>query len=596
MRNSAMRQSRQLSYSPLRYRIVMGCFAIGLLILAARLGQIQVAQHAHYTARADSQYGITRELFATRGTINSSDGFELAGTQPAYLIYADPKRVDDPHKTARTIVDILNQPSQTPQVEGAAPAPQDTQVEYQYQQILDKLLLVKRDWIAIASKIDQSKVDQLKQQNLAGIDFESQQRRYYPEGSLASQILGFVAQNDQGQDQGYYGIEGYFDRDLRGVNGKTVYDRDPSGNPIPVGDYSSQPAQDGKNITLTINRSLQYITEQRLKEGVEKYGAEAGSVIIMEPSTGRIITMANYPTFDPRQVGSVTDTKYFKNATITDAYEPGSVVKSFTIATGLEAGVLNPNTVYKSAPYKVGDHTITTVNNKYYGDQATATKMLEMSDNTGAAQFGLKIGRQAFLESIDKIGLGRVTGVTLQGEVGGYIPLEKDWLPVTLATASFGQGISVTPLQLIQMMSTIANDGIQMKPTILESVDYKGQSTQVEPEQVGRIFSQETAAQTKAMLEGVVKNGEFKRLALQNYGIAGKTSTSQIPIAGGYDKNHTITTFVGFAPANDPKFIMLVKLDKPRVNNSAETVVPVWMNMAKDLFQHYGIGPSPESN
>lgn len=569
-----------------RLYILYGLFGIGSLLLIGKLAHIQIVQHQVLASKASDQYGMTRTLYATRGTIKSSDGFDLAATQPAYQIYAEPQHIGDPYKTARTLTDILNQADIQPQSDSTTTASTN---QFNYQTILQQLQQANRLWVAIADKVEQDKVDQIKQANLSGIGFTAQQKRYYPEGNLAAQVLGFVGLDDLGQDIGRYGIEQYFDRELRGQNGSVTYERDPFGNPISVGDFTSQPAQDGKDITLTINRGLQYLLENKLKEGVESRGAESGSMILMEPSTGRILAMANYPSYDPAQFNQVSDYKVFQNATISDVYEPGSVIKTLTVATGIDDKVMTPLSTYLSAPFKVGDHTITTANNKYHGPDTTATRMLEMSDNTGAAQFAMKIGKERFIESMTKVGFGKPTGITLHGEVSGYIPPVKDWLPITLATASFGQGISTTPLQLIQMMSAVANGGVQMKPTIIQSVESQGKSTQVSPQKIGQIFSQQTASQVRQMLEGVVKNGEFRRLALQGYGIAGKTSTSQIPIEGGYDANHTITTFVGFAPASNPKFIMLVKLDKPRINNSAETVVPVWMNMAKDLFTYYGI-------
>ncbi len=575
-----------------RYAVILGVFAAIGLALLVRLAYIQVVMHPQFLAKAEQQYGISREIPAIRGTIKSADGFELASTQPAYLIYAEPQRIENSQQTATDLADILNADSS--QTDAASttpnsPTPIPTPAKYTVATIKQQLEQKDRKWVAIARKIDPVKIEQIKAKQLKGIDFQSEQKRYYPEGSLASQILGFVSQNDQGQDQGYYGIEGYFDHDLRGRDGKTVYDRDPQGNPIPVGNYASTPAVNGKTITLTINRGLQYLLEAKLKSGVEKNSAEAGSFILMEPQTGKILAMANYPTFDPSNIAAVDDAKLFKNSIISDTYEPGSVIKSFTVATGIDSNIFNPNSTYLSAPYKVGDHTITTANKKYSGPNSTVTHMLETSDNTGAAQFALKIGRDKFLEAIHRVGFDRVTGITLQGETQGYIPPAKDWLPVTLATASFGQGISVTPIQLLQMMATIANQGKQMKPTIIESVQQGDQITTVQPEQISQVYSTQTTKTVVEMLKQVVKNGEFRRLALQGYDIAGKTSTSQIAVEGGYDQDNTITTFVGFAPAVNPRFIMLAKLDKPRIDNSAETVVPMWMDMAKDIFQHYGI-------
>ncbi len=595
-----LKRSNSSSYANWRYNLLFAVIAVACVTLVAKLFQVQVMQHEIFLARAEEQYGDAIIVPAKRGTIKSSDGFDLATTQPAYLITANPKLIANPDQAAAGIVEALHSDevedaklsNQTnfDNLEDKPQAPKTKQEELA--ELTEVLSDTSRSWVLIGRKIEKDIADKIKALNIPGIDFRTDQKRFYPEGTLASHVLGFVGKDREGDDHGYYGIEGYFNRDLSGKDGRIVLERDAVGNPIPVGKYVSQPVENGATITLTINRSLQYLLEQKLKTGVEHNHAESGSVIVMEPSTGRILVMANYPTYNPGNWldPEVQEHQWFKNRAISDAYEPGSVMKSFTAALGIDLGIFSPDSHYVSEPFKVVDHTITTANGHYYGD-STLTDMLVHSDNTGAAQFAMKIGQEKFIKALHDIGLDRPTGITLEGEGQSIIPYPNDWLPITLATAAFGQGIAVTPMQLLQVESTIANDGIQMKPTILASVEQNGKRKVVEPEKVGQIFSQETSDKMVNILTEVVKRGEFHRLALQGYGIAGKTSTSQIPIPGGYDPDHTITTFVGFAPAEDPKFIMLVKLDKPSINNSAETVVPVWMDMVKDLFSFYGIGP-----
>jgi cell division protein FtsI/penicillin-binding protein 2 len=599
MTRSAKRSS---GFEMWRYRMLVGAFALCVVALVWRLYEVQVLQHEQFTAQAEQQYGSERLIPASRGTIKSSDGFDLATTQPAYLISANPAVIAEPAKVAKQLVEAMRPDESANQLLSEKTAfdnlkerPKPAKSKGQEIADLTELLSNKnRSWVLIGRKIEHATAERIRQLKIAGISFELDERRFYPEGTLASHVLGFVGKNEAGKDHGYYGIEGYFNRDLEGRDGKISLEKDAGGNPIPIGRYTSEPVEHGSTITLTINRSLQYLLEQKLKEGVERNRAESGSVIVMEPDTGRILVMANYPTYDPGNWldPSVQKDQLFKNRAISDAYEPGSIMKAFTATVGMDLNLFSPDTTYKSAPYKVGDHTITTANNKYYGT-ATLTEMLMHSDNTGAAQFAVKIGRDKFYKALHQIGLDRPTGITLEGEGQSIIPYQNDWLPVTLATAAFGQGISITPLQLLEMMQTIANDGVQMKPTILSSVGKNGVITTVKPEESGRIFSQSTTDKAVMMLEETVKKGEFRRLALQGYELAGKTSTSQIPIAGGYDPDSTITTFVGFAPAKAPKFIMLAKLDKPSINNSAETVVPMWMKMAEDLFHYYGIAPAP---
>ncbi len=583
---------RQFTPSTTRFAVMIAIFCLLGAVLAGRLFQVQIMMHEHFLVKAETQYGLVRTVPADRGAIKTSDGYDLAGTQPAYMVYVSPRLIKDPSETATKIIDALELPKEENSAQATGSAVVDDKGK-RIKQLTNILSNEQRDYAQIARKIDISQKQKLEALDIPGLGFQAEEKRYYPEGTLASQVLGFVGSDSKGNDKGYYGIEGYFDRELRGKDGTIALQKDAAGNPIPVGTYHQQPVEPGATITLTINRSLQYMVEQKLKAGVEEKGAESGSAILMEPDTGRILAMANYPTYNPSdwQDAEVYKKQLFRNSAIQDNYEPGSVMKSFTTATGLELGIITPQSTFDSHPYKVGDHTITTADHKYWGE-STVTAMLEHSDNTVAAQIGMKIGRDNFLTWLHKIGLDRPTGITLEGEASGQTPLRQDWLPITVATASFGQGVSVTPLQLLEMMATIANDGVQMKPTIIQSIDHNGRTTTVKPESVGRVYSQKTTDQMTAMLKEVVEKGEFHRLALQGYRLAGKTSTSQIPIqTGGYDPNNVITTFVGYAPAEQPKFIMLVKLNKPKVLNSAVTVVPVWMNMATELFRYYGIAP-----
>jgi cell division protein FtsI/penicillin-binding protein 2 len=593
--------TRKPAISQWRYVGMSLVFVVFGGIIISKLFIIQVIDHQQYEVKAQNQYGSSKTVPATRGTIRSSDGYDLASNQPAYWISADPQLISNPADTAKKVIQALAVTSPTPTpadgtiIHQASSSANESVAQKQIQDLTDKLSNKKSQYVSIARKVESDRTQKVRDLHLKGLSFDLDEKRYYPEGTLASQVLGFVGSGTKGEDYGYYGIEGFFNGELKGKDGSVELQADPNGNPIPVGTYLSQPVEEGANITLTINRGLQYMIEDKLKKGVEDNKAIAGSAILMEPATGRILAMANYPTYTPSnwQDSTVQDKQLFKNDAIQDTYEPGSVMKSFTVATGLQLGIMTPTTTYNSAPYKVGDDTINTADHKYYGT-ATVTEMLEHSDNTGAAQFGLLIGRDNFLTWLHKIGLDRPTGITLQGEANSQILPAADWLPITLATSAFGQGFSVTPLQLLEMMSTIANGGVQMKPTIVLSKEQAGKTVQVKPEQVGRVYSEATTQQMDSMLQDVVEKGEFHRLALQGYHIAGKTSTAQIPLAsGGYDPSNVITTFVGYAPATNPKFIMLVKLDKPAILNSALTVVPVWMNMATELFRYYGIAPEP---
>lgn len=564
--------------------------------------KIQVLAHAEYSSIATKQHWVGREIPAERGKILMSDGFTLAIDINTYLLYSIPPKVNDSKATAEKLIDVIG-------FETKAETEEDRKQDKEKatRQLEDKLNQKKLQWIALARKLDAMEKAKIESLSLEGIGFEKEFTRFYPEGKTASHVLGFVGSDEQGNKVGYYGIEGYFDGILKGLSGVLSEEQDPVGRPIPVGDYIPLLAENGQDVVLTLNHELQYLIEKKLKEGVERYDAKSGSVIILDPASGEILAMANYPDYSPQDwekwanddfaEGEIKD-KYrigkdvFQNSAIAKVYEPGSVFKPFTMSAGIETGKITPETTFESKPIEIQGYVIRTWNDKYFGEESMS-EVLQHSDNTGAAWLALQLGVDTVYDYFKKYHLGEKIDIKLEDEEEGLVKPKDEWMPIDLATAAFGQGISVTPLQLISAYQVIANNGIYNRPQIVKEIRGEDKTTTYKSPPPERIISEETAKTLVDMLTSVVEKGEFKFAVLPGYKIAGKTGTAQIPRNGTYDPNKTDCTFVGFAPASEPKFLMLVKLEEPTASTySAETAVPLWMNIVKELFVYYGVPPN----
>ncbi|MBI2622687.1 MAG: penicillin-binding protein 2 [Candidatus Levybacteria bacterium] len=442
----------------------------------------------------------------------------------------------------------------------------------------------------IKSKVDQATKDRLDALNLRGVGFQQESTRFYPEASMAAHLIGFVG----GDNKGYFGVEGYYDRQLKGKVGIAVQTKDVFGRPILTRANEKSKEVNGRNLILNIDRAIQFILENRLKEGIERYEAFGGMAALMDPRTGSILAMASFPSFDP---GSFQDypRDYYKNPFVSNMFEPGSTFKPLIMASALDSKTVKPDTKCPicAGPITIGDYQIRTWNNKYNKD----TNMIEViknSDNTGMVFVGKSLGLSKMLSYLKKFGIGELTGIDLQGEVPPNLKSEELWYPIDLATASFGQGISVTPIELLAAFSSIANNGMRMEPHVVGKIETtEGETIAIKPKVLDKPISQQTAKVMTEMLVYAVEKGEAKWAKPKGYRIAGKTGTAQIPVAGHYDPNKTITSFIGFAPANDPKFSMLVVVDRPTTSiYGSETAAPIFFEIAKDLLTYYNIPPT----
>ncbi|KKS05468.1 MAG: Peptidoglycan glycosyltransferase [candidate division WWE3 bacterium GW2011_GWE1_41_27] len=580
----------------------MGFFFLGFLAVVLRLFQIQVLGHEKFEKMGQDQYWTFQEIYAGRGNISSADGYLLAGTVDNYLMYGEPKVVDNKTQTAHTLAEYLASIEPEPPVnaEGKAAALKPG-FDYFYKSIFDSLNL-DLFWVPLKRNLSHEQMLEIQKFGIVGIGFEKEPKRYYPEGMLASHVLGFVASDEKGEKTGYYGIEGALNEDLQGKSGRILEEKDATGNPILAGGYRKSNPLPGRDIVLTIDRSVQYMVERMIKEGVEKYDAVSGNVIVMDPYTGKVIAMANYPTYDPSDF-SVDDSEMVqdgeqerkkaerRNLSIQQTYEPGSVMKPMTVSAAVDLGLVTSTTTFDDAgPVYYSDYKVDNWDLKHHG-VITVQRLLELSNNIGAAWVGHKVGTENLRSYLANFGYGKKTGIELQGEDTGILLPVSDWSDIALANISFGQGISATPLQVLNAFNVIANGGSLYQPLIISELDDGKKVLEMQPKKIRKVISQETAQEMVAMLENAAVSGEAKFYVLKDYKIAGKTGTAQIPEKGGYSADKTNATFVGFL-SGARRISMIVKLEEPKTSVYASmTSVPLWMDIMSELVKSYGIAP-----
>ncbi len=459
--------------------------------------------------------------------------------------------------------------------------------------ILNKLNKEDDPYEPLKHKVDREVSEEIDNLNIQGVNSSLETWRHYPNNTLACHLTGFVGMVGETK-VGQYGLEGYYQDLLKGKQGFFKGQRDTAGYRIPSLNQKLEPAEDGAVLVLTIDQNIQFKAEKELKEVIERWDAESGTVIIMEPQTGAIRAMASWPVFDPNEYSQVESMGVFLNPSIQKVYEPGSVFKPITMAAGLDSGHISPETVYQDkGQLSLGGGIIKNVDGKVYNQQ-TMTQVLEKSLNTGAVFVQQKIGEETFKDYVQRFNFNLPTGIDLAGEIGGNISNLYTGREMNLANISFGQGITVTPLGLITALAAIANRGELMHPFIVEKIVYpNGREEVTSPSSVKEVISQKTAENLVKMMVSVVDNGFGKPAKIDGYSIAGKTGTAQVPDfeVGGYS-DETIHTFVGFAPAFDPEFIILIKLDKPHgIRFASDSVSPVFKELAKYLFNYLEIPP-----
>ncbi|MFL7793044.1 MAG: peptidoglycan D,D-transpeptidase FtsI family protein [Anaerolineae bacterium] len=556
-----------------RLRLVSMLLIALLLVIVAQLVQVQVISHGFYLDWAREQYKRPVVVVEPpRGVIRDRNGHLLAGNSVMYSIEADPRYVDDPQATATELSVLLHMPS--------------TEIER---------LLSKKDakWVLINGKVSKDLGEEIAAKRLQGITVRSLWIREYPEGRLASHVLGFC--NAVGECS--YGVEGFYDSLLRPEDAEGEEQSDPlSDEVLWIGPPVVFP-DPGMELVLTLDRTVQMLAEEELERSVEEYQAEGGTIIVMDPRTFEILALASIPNYAPGSFFDFADQTPlpFEDPATSLQYEPGSIFKVLTVAAALDSGTVTPETTYyDTGETEVGGQVIKNASREAYGEQAVSDVLIK-SLNVGTAWLSTQMGPDTFYHYVRAFGIGQPTGIDLAGEVSGQLWLPGDfdnWHDANLGTNSFGQGLAVTPIQMVTAVATVANDGIRLRPHIVgRCIAADGTAIVSQPVVEAQPISASTAQQLSEMMVRVVEEGA-PGAKVEGYRVAGKTGTAQIPIPGGYDKQRTIASFVGFGPVPDPQFVILIKLDRPKTSTWAvDTAAPAFSRLASRLFVVLDIPP-----
>lgn len=557
-------------------------FGIAGLVLIGRFFQLQVLEGKTWQLLAWDQHEVSASLVPRRGTIYVRDLYDghlypVAKDRDAWEVYAVPRdmKAEERESIATDLSSLLGLPKED---------------------LIKRFSATSSAYASLSKDVAFEKIEEIRAKGWRSIGITKGPARFYPETGLGGQVWGYVTTNDENQRVGYYGIEGYHQSLLAGEYGSLVTEKDAAGRRLTVGAITLKEAKNGSDLVLTIDRSIQRMACEKAEEAVRRYDAEASTIIVMDPETGAIQAMCSFPDFDPAHVRDISSVAVLNNPATFYQYEPGSIFKAMTIAAGIEAGKISPMSTYVDTGEEVIDgFHIHNSDLKAHGVQ-TMTQVLSESLNTGTIHIQRLIGPEYFREFVQRFGFGEKTGLELNSETRGDISQLSRKGKVFAATASFGQGVTVTPLQMVAAFSAIGNGGKLMKPYIVdEIIRPDGAQISTKPQVVREVISSRTSRLVTGMLVDVVENGHGKHAGVDGYYVAGKTGTAQVPKPNGkgyLDNTITIGSFVGYAPADHPKFAMLVKVDKPKTVQFAESsAAPIFGEMAKFLLTYYRIPP-----
>jgi len=547
-----------------RIRLLLAAFGLLFVVAIGRAAWVQGVQHGRFSKMAVTQHRETIEVPAGRGTIYDRTGEPLAIGEQATTVYADPRNVADAQRAAVVTGRTLGLDPNT-----------------LYPVLKDR----SKGFVYIERKADPSKAAALSKREIAGLGFYPEELRTYPQGRVAAHVLGFAGTDNHGLD----GLERSLDKTLSGHAGSTTIVKDPFGRAIDV--VTSRPERPGKNVTLTIDHQIQSNAEQVLARTVKQFGAKGAAAIVMDPRTGAILAMANYPTFDANKF-SLASPDARRNRAVTDAYEPGSTFKIVTIAGALEDNVVSPTSSFTLAPtIQVADRVIHEAHLR--GTEVMTVKdILAQSSNVGTITIAEKLGAGELASWIDRFGFGKPTGVDYPGESSGLVLPLRDWSGSTIGTVPIGQGIAVTPLQMVSAYATIGNGGVRVPPHLVEKVGNR----RVGHAGGSRVVSRHTADRMMTMFRDVVLEGTGTQAAIPGYTVAGKTGTAQKAEHGRYVTKY-VASFVGLVPAKRPRFAILVMVDEPHGDIYGGVVAaPAFRDIARFDLQYLEVPPdAPET-
>jgi cell division protein FtsI (penicillin-binding protein 3) len=564
-------RDRKEKWVRIRIRLIGGVFAFFFAITSARAFYLQVINKEKLVKLAERQYQKIVPLTPVRGVIYDRNNAPLAVSIEMDSCFAEPRSIENIRKTAESLSPLLGIPREA----------------------LEKKLNGSRNFVWLLRRMPPDQAQKIRELELDGIGFVKETKRFYPNGEVAGHVIGFTGLDPDGLE----GIELKYNSTILGSIGYLVTERDALGRDIDRKGTVVTNASKGHNVTLTVDKNIQYITEKELAKAVTESGARGGMALVMEPQSGRILAMANYPGFNPNSF-SRYPAPLLRNKTIVDSFEPGSTFKVFLIAAALEEKVVSPNDAFncESGSYSIGGRTIHDTHK--YG-RLTVSEILKYSSNIGAAKIGSRLGQERLYSHLKDFGFGARSGIDLPGEAYGYLRDTSQWYGVDLATISFGQGVSATALQLATAISAVANGGLLMKPYVVEKVsDESGAELEsTSPQVLRRVIAPETAGKLARMMEGVAaEGGTGMSAAVDGFRVAGKTGTAQKvdPLTRGYSVDKRTASFVGFVPAVNPRLTILVVIDEPKTSPYGGVVAaPAFGAIAQQTLCYLKVPPEP---
>ncbi|MDD2581178.1 MAG: penicillin-binding protein [Desulfuromonadaceae bacterium] len=553
-----------------RIRIIVIGVVFGLMFLTVvgRAFYLQILQHENLVKKAERQYQHKVDLTPGRGSILDCNGTTLAESIHMDSCYAEPRRIKDVDGTAGVLAPILNIPKHE----------------------LAATLSVNKSFIWIARWLAPEVATRVRNMKLPGIGFAPESKRFYPNMEIAAHVIGFTGRDPNGLE----GIELKYDSTILGNTGYIITERDALGRNIDIMDTAIKDSSPGKSVVLTIDKTIQFIVEKELARAVTESRAKGGMAVVMESDTGKVLALANYPTYNPNAYSRYSISQ-LRDRAVADSFEPGSTFKLFSIAAAVDSGTIKATDAYncENGTYRIADRTI---HDDHPHSRLTVSEIIKYSSNIGAAKIGYKMGEKKLSSYLRNFGFGSRTGIDLPGETPGN--LKRNWYGIDLATISFGQGVSLSAIQLVTALSSIANGGNLMKPYLVEQIlDDKGIVVQkFEPQVVRRVISPETARQVTKMMETVTgPGGTGTNAAVDGYRVAGKTGTAQKvdPVTHSYSPSKRIGSFVGFVPAEKPRLTIAVIIDEPQgVKYGGVVAAPAFRLIAQNSLAYLKVQPN----
>ena len=556
----------------LRVIIIGAFFSFFFIIIGVKAMYLQVFRGSWLSQKAADQYEVSFKSSGKRGTIFDRNLREMAVSIDVTSIAAHPQQIEDPNSAARSLSKALK-------------------ID---RKVLAKKLNSKKKFVWIKRKVTPKEAEAVKKLDIDGLDFIPEHKRFYPNKTLAAQLIGFTDIDDHGLE----GIEFNYDDELSGEVFQYTVLRDAHGRGFEAENMNGL-SSSGKNLVLTIDGAVQYIAEKALGEAVKTFSAKSGMAIVMVPQTGAILALAHVPLFNPNSVERF-NRKFWRNRIITDPFEPGTTMKIFSAAAAIESGSSSPNSIFfcENGAYKMGRHVI---HDTHEHGWLSLQQIIKYSSNIGAIKFSAITGSEYLSRTLQNFGFGSKTGIDCPGETAGSLPPFRRWTKVDAGTISFGQGVSVSALQLIVATSAVANKGILMRPYVVQAItDHNGRLIKsFGPRKIRRAISEKTAGTLSRIMQTVItEGGTGVNAALEGYSVCGKTGTAQkIDENGGYSYEKYVASFVGFAPMENPKIAVLVVVDEPQKQHYGSIVAaPAFKAIAQETLDYMHIAPKGKTD